>query len=305
MSEHGAGLTFAHVITDIPIDIVLVTFIASIIYTIKSYLNVSQNLKKLNAFLSQFKKTDLSFRFREIDEWMTANHYVSHAWHEFKNTLVFSESVALKGQNDDLVYTDVSSTVRNVQTVVDPLYFFSDEALIKSKFNHKLIEQFPTFLTGCGPLFTFMNIIVAFGQLNFESAETILSSVAGLMAIMQIAALVSVIAVACSLIYIFIDKMSYSAWCLKPYGRSEELIGNLFDYVSSEKFLFELLKETKIQNNSVSNLVSAMPVEFKAALLSGIAGNVVPYLENVIFGVNQLNKNIKEVAKSSGGDDFF
>ena len=35
---------------------------------------------------------------------------------------------------------------------------------------------------------------------------------------------------------------------------------------------------------------------------SGIASNLVPYLENLIFGINQLNKQMKEVAKGGKND---
>ena len=52
-------------------------------------------------FINGFNKEDLNFRFKEIDEWMVNNPYVATIWLEFKNTLVFSESVALKtGEND-------------------------------------------------------------------------------------------------------------------------------------------------------------------------------------------------------------
>lgn len=63
------------------------------------------------------------------------------------------------------------------------------------------------------------------------------------------------------------------------------------------------MKETKIQNNSMSNLITAMPEHFKVAMNAGIASNLVPYLENLIFGINQMNKNIKEAAKGSKSDD--
>ena len=46
-----------------------------------------------------------------------------------------------------------------------------------------------------------------------------------------------------------------------------------------------------------------MPAQFKVAMNSGIASNLVPYLENLIFGINQVNKSLKEVAKKSGGSD--
>ena len=46
-----------------------------------------------------------------------------------------------------------------------------------------------------------------------------------------------------------------------------------------------------------------MPESFKVALNSGIAANLVPYLENLIFGINLMNKQLKEVSKKSGGGD--
>lgn len=296
-------MNLVHIFTDIPILIVLFTFLFSIIYCLKNYIVVSKNLKILLAFISRFKKTDLNFRFKEIDEWMSANPYVSAFWLEFKNTLVFSESVALKGKNNDLTYKEVSSTVQNIQTTVDPLYFFNEETLITSKFNNKLLQTVPTILTGFGPLFTFLNIAIAFGKIDFSSQEKTIASVAGLMSSMQTAALVSVIAVGSSLVFLMFERIAFQLMCKKPLSACEDILGKLFDNISSEKFLLELLKETKIQNNSISNLITAMPQQFKVALNSGIASNLVPYLENLIFGINQMNKSVKEVAKKGGGDD--
>lgn len=296
-------MNLLHIFTDIPILIVLFTFLFSIVYCTKNYLYISKNLKVFYAFISRFKKTDLNFRFKEIDEWMSMNPYVSAIWLEFKNTLVFSESVALKGKNNDLTYKEVSSTVQNIQTTVDPIYFFNDESLITSKFNYKFLQSVPTILTGFGPLFTFLNIAIAFGKIDFSTQERTISSVAGLMSSMQVAALVSVFAVGSSLIFMIFERITFQNLCRRPLSACEDIMGKLFDNISSEKFLLELLKETKIQNNSISNLISAMPNQFKVALNSGIASNLVPYLENLIFGINQMNKNMKEVAKKSGGSD--
>lgn len=296
-------MNLMHIFTDIPILIVLFTFLFSIIYCMKNYIYVSKNLKIFLGFISRFKKTDLNFRFKEMDEWMSLNPYVASAWLEFKNTLVFSESVALKGRNNDLTYKEVSSTVQNIQTTVDPLYFFNEETLITSKFNNKFLQTVPTVLTGFGPLFTFLNIAIAFGKIDFSTQEKTIASVAGLMSSMQTAALVSVIAVGSSLLFLMFERISCQAMCKKPLSMCEDLMGKLFDNISSEKFLLELLKETKIQNNSISNLITAMPQQFKVALNSGIASNLVPYLENLIFGINQMNKNMKEVAKHGGKSD--
>lgn len=292
-----------YIFTDIPILIVLSTFVFSIFYCTKKYLFVNKNLKILYNFISNFKKTDLNFRFKEIDEWMNSNPYLSNQWLEFKNTLVFSESVALKGKNNDLTYKEVSSTVQNVQTTVDPLYFFNAESLVTSKYNNKFLQSIPTILTGFGPLFTFLNIATAFGKIDFSSQEKTIASVAGLMSSMQIAALVSVFAVGSCLIFTIYERIIYQQICNKYLAMCTNVIGKLFDNISSEKFLLELLRETKIQNNSISNLISAMPQQFKVALNSGIASNLVPYLENLIFGLNEVNKSMKEVAKSGGKSD--
>ena len=296
-------MNWMHIFTDIPILLVLTLFLCSLIFCISKYLFVNKNLKLFYRFLSNFKKTDLNFRFKEIDEWMSYNPYVSAAWLEFKNTLVFSESIPLKGQNNNLTYKEVSTTVQNIQTTVDPLYFFDEESLVTSKFNYKFIQSVATILTGCGPLFTFLNIAIAFGKIDFSSQEQTILSVAGLMSSMQVAALVSVFAVGSSLIFIIVEKLSYNVFCKKPLYAVQDRIAKLFDNISSEKFLLELLKETKIQNNALQHLIGELPDNFKIALNSGIAGNLVPYLENLIYGMNLLNKQMKEVAKSNKKDD--
>jgi len=295
-------MDFREIYTDIPVLIVLFTFLASLIYCVIQYTKVNKNLKTIIKFISTFKKNDLNFRFKELDGWMMSNPYVSVIWIEFKNTLVFSESVALK-DGDDLQYQDVSSTVQNVQTTFDPLYFFNEETLVTSKFNFKMIQTIPTILTGFGPLFTFMKIAIAFGMIDFSSPEKTINSVAAFMQGMQAAAFVSVVAVSSSLIFLLIEKSLFQILCKRPLGKIQNMVGELFASISSEKFLYELLRESKVQNNSAANLIEKMPKQFKSAFNETMAANLVPYLENMIFGLNQLNKQMKEIAKGSGGKD--
>ena len=290
------------VITDIPILIVVIVFVSSTIYCYSKYVATGKNLKILIDFMSAFKKNDLNFRFKEIDEWMNSNPYVSAIWSEFKNTLVFSESVALKTTGEDFKYQNISSTVQNIQTTVDPLYFFNEETLVTSKFNFKMIQTIPTVLTGFGPLFTFLNIAIAFGRIDFSTQEKTIASVSSFMVSMQTAALVSVIAVGSSLVYLMIERILYNKICKIRLNKIQEIMGSLFASISSEKFLYELLTETKIQNNSAANLMSTMPNQFKTAFNASMATNLVPYLENLIFGLNQLNKQLKETAKSGKSD---
>lgn len=294
------------IISDPPIMIVIAVFLFAVYYTIKSYRNVGKNLKILNNFLAHFKKTDLNYRFNEFDEWMSANPFVANLWSEFKNTLVFSESVALKDETNEIVYKEISSTVQNIQTTEEAAFFFNEETLVFKKYNAKLISAFPTILTGFGPLFTFLNIAIAFGQVDFTSQVATIASISGLMSSMQVAALVSVIAVGSSLTYILLENALYATILRNKINEAEVRISSLFDNISSEKFLLELLRETKVQNNSSSNLVASIPESFQLALNSGIASNLVPYLENLIFGINQMIKEMKTIAKKSDDvDDLF
>ena len=302
-------MNFTNIISDVPILIVLVVFIISIIYCITKYIITGKNLRNLIKYLEGFKKNDLNFRFKEIDVWMGENSYVSATWQEFKNTLVFSESIALKSTGQDLKYRDVSSTVQNVQTTSDPLYYFNEETLITSKFNFKMIQTMPTILTGFGPLFTFLNIALAFGRIDFSTQEKTIESISSFMATMQVAALVSVVAVASSLVYLLIERTLYNHLCKTPLVKVQEIMGGLFASISAEKFLYELLRESKVSNNSAVNIMTGIPNEFKTAFNSSMATNLVPYLENLIFGLNQLNKQLKESLKAKKAvddvDDLF
>ncbi len=302
-SEDGESMNFLKIITDIPILIVLTTFIISTIYCWSKYAMIGKNLNIFVRFMQNFKRNDLNFRFKEIDTWMLSNPYVSAVWAEFKNTLVFSESVALKKSEGNVKYQDISSTVQNVQTTVDPLYFFNEDTLVTTKCNFKMIQTIPTVLTGFGPLFTFLNIAIAFGKIDFSTQEKTIQSVSNFMGSMQTAALVSVVAVGSSLIYLMIERLVYTRMCKTPLAKIQEIMGSLFASISSEKFLYELLRETKIQNNNSSNLIEGMPDKFKTAFNASMASNLIPYLENLIFGLNQLNKQLKESAKSGRSDE--
>lgn len=295
-------MNFKDIFMDIPIMIVLLVFICSLLYCCFQYIKVSKNLKEIGDFLSDFNQNDLNFRFKEFDSWMLSNPYIASYWVEFKNTLVFSEAVALK-DGDDFQYQDISSTVQNVQTTIDPLYFFNEDSLITSKFNYKLVQTMPTILTGFGPLFTFMKIAIAFGMIDFSSPDKTINSVASFMTGMQAAAFVSVIAVSSSLIYLLLEKFLFQALCKKPLGRIQIILGQLFASITSEKFLYEILRESKIQNNAAANTIGEIPKQFKGAFNETVASNLVPYLENLIFGLNQLNKQMKEMAKKASRDD--
>ncbi len=299
-------MNFIKFILDPAILIILAAFISSLVFVVKKFSYVNTNLAWLINFLSKFKKSDLSYRFGEFDKVISQNAYISSVWHEFRNTLVFSESVAIKKQDNSVAFQNVSQAVNSIQTTVDPLYFFNEDSLVTSKYNNKFVQIAPTILTGLGPLFTFLNIAIAFTHVDFSSQDTTIASVANLMGSMQIAALCSVLAVSASLIFMFFEKLYYNKMCRVPMQRVQELLYGLFDNISSEKFLIELLKETKIQNSNLTVLLNKLPEQFKVALDSSVSKSLIPYMENLLFGINNLNDSIKKISlptRNNGGSD--
>lgn len=291
-----------HILLEPGVFIVLSAFLWIIFYYVKKVKSINTELVFLIDFLSKFKKNDLSFRFKELDEGMVSIPCAANYWSEFKNTLMFSESVSLKNERDDLLFQNVSKSVSNIQSTVDPSYFFNEESLVTSKLNYKFIQTAPTILTGLGPLFTFMYIGFAFSKINFSSQDATIASVGHLMSSMQVAAIVSVLAVSTSLIFLLVERVLFNNLCKIPLQKIQELLSKLFDNISSEKFLIELLRETKIQNNSTKNLLAAMPNEFKTALDKSLTTILTPYLENLVFGLNKLQE--KAILNSKKGTDI-
>lgn len=287
--------------------IVLATFFGVSFYYIKRVRLINRELLELLSFLKKFKKSDLFFKFKELDEGMSSNPCVVNYWSEFKNTLMFSESVSLKNEKNDVVFQNISQSITNIQSTVDPNCFFNEENLITSKLNYKFIQATPTILTGLGPLFTFLNIGIAFSRVDFSSQDATISSVSALMSSMQVAATVSVLAVTASLLFLAIERILFNTKCKIPLLEIQETLSKLFDNISSEKFLIELLKETKIQNNNTKNLLSVMPAQFQSALDKSLTTILVPYLENLIFGVNKLQEKGFQTKKNESDvvDELF
>lgn len=295
------------ILKDPAILIVIGTFVGIVIYFVKNVKRVNGDLVYLLNFLRKFKKAELAFRFKELDDGLSSIPYTAHLWSDFKNTLMFSESISVKDANNDVVFQNISQSINNVQTTVDPVCFFNEETLVLSKFNYKFIQTAPTILTGLGPLFTFLNIGIAFGKMDFSSPEATLGSVGSLMHSMQVAATVSVLAVAASLMFLLIERVMYNIQCKSPLQAIQEELNKLFENISSEKFLIELLKETKIQNNNTKNLLTVMPAQFKAAMDKSLATILVPYLDNLVVGINKLQEKTVAAAKKSSDivDDLF
>jgi len=284
-------------------------FAVSLGYSLYKYEKINKQMVLLLAYLKKFKKSDLTFRFKEFDDKLTTNPYVSNVWTEFRNTLVFDEKVVLKNEkNEDIVFENASQVVSGIQTTVDSSYFFNEENMITSRLNYKFIQIAPTLLTGMGPLFTFMHIAFAFAHVDFSTNDATMATITNLISNMQIAALCSVLAVGESLIFLMVERLLYNLRCKKPLVEIQETLYKLFDSVMSEKFLIELLKTSKIQNNSLTVAMKLMPKKLREAIDKSLTSILVPYMDNILFNLDKIKeKKSENIIQNSidSVDDLF
>ena len=274
---------------------ILVLFLSVLVYFIKSTQAINQSLNNLTNVLKSFKKGNIAFRFKELGEILSNNTFISNYWIEFKNTLVFNESIQINN----------TTATSSIQCTIDSGYFFNEETLVHSKLNYKFIAAIPTILTGLGPLFTFLHISLAFAKVNFATQEATIASVSSLLASMKVAAMISVVAVGTSIMFMIIERLLYKKLCKTPLEAFQLEMNKLFDNISAEKFLVDLLKESKLQNNSLNMAFTSLPMQMKTAFDKSLKDTLVPYLDNLIFSVNKLQDNIKKQASQGLLDDIF
>lgn len=288
-------MTFLDIIKEPAILIITMAFLFFIMTVLRNYTRVEKNLKAVKNFLSALNKKELSYRFKELDNFMASNSFTNTVWEDFKKALIFPEKLFVASQQNA-----AADYKPEIYLTVDASYFFNEETLIYSKINSKFIQTMPTLLTGLGPFFTFLKMAIAFTQVNFSDDSNIGSSFNGLITNIQMAALCSVFAVGFSLLFMLIEKILYNRMCKKYSLEIQRELIRLFDVVTSEKFLIDLVKESKLQNQTNEKLLKALPEEFAKSLAKTLNEGTTPYLENILYSLNKLNETMD---KSSGGGD--
>lgn len=286
---------------------ILALFAGILVYYINSVRYINASLEYLTNVLRSFKKGNIVFRFKELDDVFSNNPFISAYWIEFKNSLVFNEGVQVKTNDDVLKFKAMGSETASIQCTMDAGYFFNEETLINNKMNYKFISAVPTILTGLGPLFTFLHISLAFAKVNFATQEATISSVSALMAAMKVAAMISVVAVGTSIIFLIVERILYKNLCKAPLAEFQLEMSKLFDNISSEKFLVQLLNEARVSNSAMSQIFNHLPEQMKIAFEKSFNASLIPYLDNLIFSVNKLNEQLVQASKGTSNilDDLF
>lgn len=288
-------MSFITILTEPAILLIIAVFFSFIFITFSNYTEVNSNLKKIYNTLKDIDKNEMSYRFKQLDVSMTSNPYTTVIWEDFKKALIFPDKFYLASQNlkaPQEVQTDIFLTM-------DAPYFFNEDSLVYSKINHKFIQTMPTILTGLGPFFTFLKMAVAFKEVSLVEDANVSTSLNGLIGNIQIAALCSVFAVGFSLLFMLLEKILYNRMCKHYYLLIQQEFVRLFDVVTSEKFLIDLVKEYKVQGVTNEKILKELPENFAKAVSDSLGETTTPYLENILYSLNKLNELL---GKNNGGD---
>ena len=265
-------------------------FIMSVIY---SYSKTEKNLKAVFNFLKQLSKKELSYRYQELDDFMMSNQYTMTNWEDLKKALIFPEKFYSATQ----YAKSGTNYAPEIYLAVDSSFFFNEETLIHSNINYKFIQIMPTLLTGLGPFFTFLKMAIAFSGLDLTSAN-VGESLNGLIENIQLAALCSVFAVGYSLLFMFFEKILYNRKCKRYYLLIQKEFIRLFDVCTSEQFLLDLVKESKIQGQNSEKILKSLPEGIAQAISKSMNEITVPYLENILYSLNKVNESLDNGGKS-------
>ncbi len=294
-------MTLLHILLEPAILIITACFLFFILLVLKNYLKVKKNLSAVYKFLKSLNQKELSYRFQELDAFMASNAFTATTWEDFKKALIFPEKLYIASQNQK----STGDFKSEIYLTIDASYFFNEDTLVFSKINNKFIQTMPTLLTGLGPFFTFLKMAIAFTTVNFSVESEVGNSLNGLIANIQIAALCSVFAVGFSLMFMFLEKVMYNRMCKKYYLAIQKEFIRLFDVVTSEKFLIDLVKESKIQNSTNERLLKALPEDFAKAVVKSLGETTTPYLENILYSLNKLNESMNHGGNGDVVDKLF
>ena len=155
-------MSLLKILTEPAILIITAFFLFFILTVLKNYIKTEEKLKSVYEFLKSLDKKEISYRYNQLNDFMSENTYTSTSWEVFKKALIFPEKMFSSSQSTNIQ----GNYAPEIYLTMDASYFFNEESLIHSKINNKFIQAMPTLLTGLGPFFTFLKMAMAFAEVD-------------------------------------------------------------------------------------------------------------------------------------------
>ena len=86
---------------------------------------------------------------------------------------------------------------------------------------------------------------------------------------------------------------------MPTFAKVQLKLASLFNVISTESFLIDLLKTSKIQNHENGTILKSIPRSFATSIQKDLANVIQPYLEGIIYGVNSLTEQLAKKSESN------
>lgn len=237
----------------------------------------------LAALMQESRSTEEGFArdFEAFDSSMRKNEYISHAWSEFRETLI------LPAQGDRLV----------IRNVVDASSFFSLTGILGTRVNLRFYREVPNYLPGLGILGTFVGLTIgiygAKSHITSDVSDEVLTALKGLLNGAALAFLTSIAGLAGSLIYSTLEKrrihrleIAIDRWC--------EGLDTRLERVTLEHLSAEHLQQAKQQTVQLQRFNTDLAISISSALDEKLAGRFAPLMGQTLEALEALRRERRE-----------
>ena len=143
-----------------------------------------------------------------------------HLWHQFEGTLL------------------VSTENQEVYSTQSPESVFTKAALIEDNVHASLFSAIPGVLTGLGLLMTFIAILDGLSHVTVSSSMDV-KGIGGLINGLSGKFISSIVAVTCSVIFVFVERIAYGR-VNQAYRKLLPLLSTRFKRKTTEQLLFQI-----------------------------------------------------------------
>ncbi|MEF3353547.1 hypothetical protein PV403_10185 [Paenibacillus sp. GYB006] len=221
----------------------VILFLGELYFKVKDYREVNNDSNKIKNKLSELEtESEMTERFIQMNEWLEEEKdsrfiqkHLKHAWAIF--------------------YQKYMGTTHKIPP--DTYDYFLEEELVQKYGRRRMVELLPGIFLSVGLLGTFYSISVGVGSLDLNSnSENMRDGVSLLLNSMQFKFLSSIVGIALSIIWQFLDKTIFIRNLLDAYIEIRDAFDEAFPTQDQNVFLVQMLENQKNQMNDLQTFMS-------------------------------------------------
>ncbi len=238
-------------------------------------LPVRRALRRVAAPLADVDKAAFAGCFEEYAETVLAERSLTHAWHEFDESLV-------KPTEGD------TQILRNTH---DPSVYFNDATIVDAVVNTRFFDTVPSQLVGLGILGTFVGLAAGVGMasLNLTSDDTkeVQQALSHLLSGASLAFMTSIFGLGLSLVFLWTERRLIGS-LRRQLNDWVERLGRCLELVTPEQIALQQLDHARRQSKQLEKFNTDLIFALETALDEKVGKRLVLELEKVVQAIDNL-----------------